>query len=494
MKKNLLFILLAGLTLSFASAQKITREKVFPITGYSPATMGYPFKIVPGKEGNFIYIEYWTPGEGRRSANYYLQQYNDRMEELWFAPVTKEGSPKLKLLDLFRTDEIVAVVGTQYSVTTKTEDVKVQFFGLDGKEKGALQKMSLYDKKCKKGFENEFAQSPDKSQLLWMGHNPTASAKKRREFVSVWSKGAMVWGKELTIPHVTDGKYRVKQVLVDNKSNAYFLLQYELSTNTIKDTANLPIILRYDYREKKFTEHVLKFPGNSVPEIKMHLNQKGQMLTTGILSDGTNGGFLNGAKAHGTALRWNKIFYKQFDIERELTLSKEYLMDIPQNWVDKYGQNGANFSKSEIVEHGNRIYWINEEFYNQMHNDQLQFLFYDIATVAIDMTTGKIDWANNFEKRQRDYKSGHIFSYTQGISGDKLNLVYLSDKGAQGKLMASSFDLNSGAVTHKDLALNDRSTYMFFPRRSAMVDANRMILMGVGEPTRNEYNLIEITF
>lgn len=492
--KRTFLILAAGLFALGAHSQKITREEVFPVQGYSLAAMGYPLRIVPGVEGSIAYIEYWTPGEGRRFPNHYLQMYDKSMQEMWFTPITKEGAPKLAVMDLMRTADQLAVVGTQYSVTTKTEDVKVQYFGLDGKERGTLQKMSLYDKKAKKGFSNELVQSPDKSQLLWMGHNPTAAAKKRREFISVWSKGQMVWGKELVIPHVMDGKYYVKQVAVDNKSNAYFLLQYETYTNTVKDTAFLPVLLRYDYREKKFTEHQLQFKGNSVPEIRMHLNQKGQLIVAGILSDGSSSGFLNGAKAFGAGLRWNRIFYKLFEVERDLILSQEQLMDLPENWVSKYGTPGANFSKSEVLESGTRMYWVMEEAYTQIHNSELQYCFYDVAVVGIDMATGRIEWASNFEKRQRDYLSGNLFSYTAGVSGDALRFVYLSDKGAQGKLMATSLNLATGAVTHKDLALNDRATYMFFPRRSAMVDGNRMVLMGVGEPTSNQYKLIEITF
>ena len=203
---------------------------------------------------------------------------------------------------------------------------------------------------------------------------------------------------------------------------------------------------------------------------------------------------MNGAKAFPTALKWNKITLKKFNISRELTLTTEYTIDLPEAWIKRYGTNGSNFSKSMIMDQGKQVYWVMEEFYTQIHNKELQLLYYDVAVVAFDIETGKIDWANFFEKKQRDYKSGNLLSFVPGIASGKLNFVYLNERGAQGKILCSAFDLKTGEVAQKELASNFNSDFMFFPKRSGMVTSKSMTLMGVGRPNENEYKLIRIQF
>ena len=170
-------------------------------------------------------------------------------------------------------------------------------------------------------------------------------------------------------------------------------------------------------------------------------------------------------------------------------------MDFPEAWTKRYGgERGANFSLGEIVEHDNNLYWVMEEFYTQMHREQLQFLYYDIATIGIDMESGEIQWANTFEKKQRDYKSGNLLSYTLGVAKGQLHFVYLNERGAQGKILCTSINMADGKTTTTPLARNSKATYLFFPKRSVMVGGGKMILMGVGNPVSNDYKLIEVSF
>jgi len=494
MKKFFLFTLLVA-AVTFLPAQRISYQDVFAVN-YSINGVGYPSKIIPNLEGGFAYMEFWPRGNGRKFPNHYLQSYSQKWEEQWFQPVTKEGAAKLgKMIDLIRFEGSIGILANQFSPSIKRDQVKMQFYGLDGQPQGGLQVVSSYTKKDKKDFEDVFDQSPDGNKLLWVGHNPSASASKRTVLASVWDgSGKKTWGKRLMIPHLADDKYQVKQATVDNRGHAYFLLTYEEITNTDKDTLHQPIVIRYDHRENKFTEQKLHFANSSLPESRIYITEAGELAFLGILSDSTKSGFLNGGKRYETALSWDKIVYQLYDIQRELLIRDDYAMPFPENWVQRYGERQANFSKSEIVEHKGKLYWVMEEFYNQIHNGQPQFLFKDVATVAIDKASGQIDWVNFFEKNQRDYNSGRLLSYSQGISNGKLNFVYLNERGAQGKIVCSSFDLKDGTATHKPLALNDKATNLFFPARSAMVSENKMILMGVGNPVDNDYKLIEVTF
>lgn len=495
MKKLCLLALLLAVVTPSLRAQKITREETFGVK-YPINSLGYPSKVVPNDKGAFSYVEFWTPGQGRKFANHYLQTYDKKFDESWFRPLTKEGSPRLNsIVDIVRMKAAIGVVGAQYSPSIKRTAYKMQLFELDGQGKGGLTTISNYTKKAKKGYEEVMALSPDKTKMMWLGHNPSGKYKKRDFYTTVTDqRGRRVWGKRLLLAPTLD-KYLVQQAIVDNRGNAYFYMVHEEATNTEKDTLFLPRIVRYDYKETKFSTHQLKFPGASVPEGYIHVTQKGQLAFLGVLADGSEGGFTNGAKRFETGLKWNKLVYQKFEIQRELKQLQNFVMDFPESWTQRYGgDRGANFSKGEIVERGDQLYWVMEEFYTQIHREQLQFLFYDVAVVAIDMGSGEISWANTFEKKQRDYKSGRLLSYALGLAKDKLNFVYLNERGAQGKILCTSLNLSDGQANTKELARNGKATYLFFPKRSQMVDADRMMLMGVGNPVGNDYKLMEVTF
>jgi hypothetical protein len=481
-------------SLSTLQAQRITAEKTFGLN-YPVATMGYPAGIVPNKEDRFTVIEYWNNDETRKFANYYVETYNDKFEEVWFKPVTKDGDPKLSaVVDLIHLNGAVGVVGTQYSAAIKRQATMLQLWDFDGRDRGGLQTLSTYSKKAKKGYEEVLAYSPDRKSLFWMGHNPTASAKKRDFYCSVTDDaGARVWGKRLTL-EPTLQKYLVKQATIDNRGNAYFYMVYETATNTVKDTVNLPIIVRYVHKENKFYSYPLDFKGMSVPEGMIKVTETGDLAFVGILSDGGEKGFLNGANKFQTPLKWNKIAYLLFDIKRELQKSQEFVMDIPDSWVTRYKDRGADFTKAELLEQGGQLYWVMEEFYIIEHNDKPQHRYYDLATVAIDMKSGAIKWANYFEKKQRDYYRGELLGYVCGFAEGGLHFVYLSERGAQGKILCTTFYLKDGEVETKDLARNEREDNLFFPRRSSMIGQNKMMLLGVGNVERNEFKLIEVSF
>jgi hypothetical protein len=488
-------LLLMPLVSAFAFGQKLVQEETYKVNGYSLSQMGYPKRVVPGEKGGFGFVEFWTQGEGRQFPNYYMQGYTDKIEEEWFRPVTKQGTAKLENLDVMKMKASYAVTGYQYSGAAKRTQLMAQLFAVKGgAEKGGLTQVSTYDKKTRKLFEDVVVLSPDSSKFAWMGHNPREKSAKHRVFFNVMSDGGQsLWKGEIMPPHLKE-KYYISQSLVDNRGHVYMLLRYETATNTPKDTANLPIIVRYDYREKKFSEHQLQFPGASVPEVSMHLNQKGDLVVLGILADGSAQGFLNGEKSRGVGLKWNKIVYKKFNIERELHLAQEAVLDFPESALTRYSQRGANFSEFRTMESGKNVFWIMEEAYTQEHNGQLQFVYYDIATVAIDMEAGVISWASSFEKKQRDYTNGQMLSFTPGIANGALRFVYLTERGASGKIVCTNMAIADGRTETIDIALNNKEMNLFFPRRSAQVSPTAMILLGVGNPVGNEYKLMKIQF
>ena len=108
MKKVLILLPVLVLILTGSvSAQRITAEKTFGLN-YPVSTMGYPTGIVANKDDRFSVIEYWNNDLERKFANYYVQTYSDKFEEVWFKPVTKDGDPRLTAVtDLIRLDGAV---------------------------------------------------------------------------------------------------------------------------------------------------------------------------------------------------------------------------------------------------------------------------------------------------------------------------------------------------------------------------------------------------
>ena len=338
-KKLISFSLLTLFLLAGVQAQQVGNKIEVPVK-IPINQIGYPSKILPGEEGKFVYREYWSEGQGRRFSNEYLQSYSlDKFNEVWFTPITEPRAPRMKVLDMFRLKSKYVLLGQQYG-GPKGKDIVVnaKFFGLDGRSTGPPVKVSNYDKKAKSGYEDYFSVSRSKNKLLWMGHNPSAAAKSRRYFFTVYSdNGRQDWSKNLNVPHVTEDKYVVKQALVDDRGNLYMMMMFEELTNKEKDTANLPIIVRYDADENKFMEHKLEFPGASVPELKLHINEKGELVVMGVLSEvgSDSTGFMNLTKHDGASLRWNKLIYMKFRIQRELQLDQDFTMDIPEEWIER---------------------------------------------------------------------------------------------------------------------------------------------------------------
>lgn len=495
MKKQWIWVLALLTVLAMqAQGQRITAMKTFGLN-YPVATAGYPLGIVGNKDDRFTVIEFANADEYHKSSNHYLETYNEKFEEVWFRSVTKDSDPRLAgITDLVRLDGAIGVVGTQYSPTIKRMATKLQLWDLEGHEKGVLQTISCYTKKSKKGYEEVIAHAPDNKSLFWMGHNPSASYKKRDFYCSVTDDGGTkVWAKRLLL-EPTLKKYYVKQATIDNRGNAYFYMVYETATNTVKDTVNLPMIVRYVHKESKFYTYAMDFQGMSVPEGMIKITESGDLAFVGVLSDGSEKGFLNGANKYSTALKWNKLVYINFDIKRELQKTQEYVLDIPENWIARYQQRGADFTQSVLLENGNQLYWVMEEVYVIDHNGKPMHRYYDLATVAIDIKSGTIKWANTLEKKQRDYYRDEMLGYVHGFAEGQLHFVYLSERGAQGNILCSSYDLKDGTVETKVLAKNEREDNLFFPRRSAMISNGRMMLLGVGNVERSEFKLIEISF
>jgi hypothetical protein len=492
-----LWALFAWVILNHLNAQKFKDVTTFQCEGYSLEKIGYPSKLVSDGKGNLYFVEYWVQGKGgRRVTGRYLQCLNSKMEEVWFKPIFAENqNESYEFIDLFMLNKTLAVIGS-IPLNKKERKTVVQFFSLNGKDltpQLSLSNFEVFGVKYN-DFEQFIVPSADSMSILWLGYNPQTSANKRRVFVSVFGNdGKKLWSNELNLPY-TDKKYIIKQTLVDKKGNPYFLMVYEKYLNIIEeDKKNLPVIIKYDYKQKKFYEFPITFENAAVPEINMFINSENNLLLVGAIADG-NTGIQNGDKIYEKPLNWSKFFYKRINVWEGMKVDQENFVDIPENMKKKYAQNPSNFKESLLLEKNGKLLWLIEEAYQQNKDGGKLFYRYDVAVLCVDMKEGKILWSSIIEKKQRDFNNDHLFSYIWHFSGNRLHIFYMSEKGAGGKAINSGIDLDTGEVLSQEVIKNESSNYYFFPARSTSVDEKTLILLGVGKINANQYMLLRVIY
>ena len=445
--------------------------------------------MTQGRANRFAYLEYWAEGkEKRRISNYYLQSYGTRnYVEHWFKPVTNEGFEGMEVKDLLRLERMYAVIGRQYLEEERAIHTVCRFFALDGTPKGdEPRKLSTYERKQRKGFRDTTLVSPGQKVMLWVGTDG------KNVLATTWNEmGNKIWDTTLTLPFLSD-RYKIKEVLVDDGANPIFLLA------PLMPTPDKPLMLVKYLHEKEeyYTEQIILSEVGSVIHVRCDIRKGGGIVVAGVIADGAGVGIRNGVKFRNQANNrmWNHVFFRYYEPKKagahDLELVGDMVSPVPGRWLKRYSEEGANFNLSNlIVSEKNAVFMLEENY-----ETRKKLYYYDVACLAFDLTTGELVWNEIIKKRQRDTHSDAFMSYVAGISRGKLRIVYLTERGAAGKLLCTSVDLQTGKRKDKMLASNEEAKYLFFPKRSGMVSNYDMVLIGRGNPSQNDYKLITISF
>lgn len=483
------------------TAQQITNEEVFAIKDYSVFEYGYPLMVAPAGGDDFLFIEYWPAVNHRAEANYYLQKYRiTNYDEMWFKPLTTIGYDQIpEVIGLYKMDKKYVVVGHQYSQKEKRQVTVARFFESDGKvldlEPTVISKYT--SKAPKKDISEKLYTSPSDKMLMWF------SAAADRYYVTAWSgtSGAGVWEKDFALPNAD--KYAIEDATIDDKGNATFLLMAKKRTNSIKDTANKPMLCRYHPESGKFTYLNIKLDSNAYM-LRGHLKllSNNEAVVGGVLSNfdpklAPKAGIKNGDKA-GVNDRWTHFYTAKFKVSNDsVSFLTQKMEPLPDNWKKKY-EAGSNFTYSEmVIEPGVVTKGIDPTaimVFEEQYKQDDKIFFADVAYVGFRINNTSYAFSDFFSKKQRDQGKGEYLSYSLGKTKGKMHFVYVTEMGAAGKLLCQSVDLKTGQRTEKFLAKNDQSLYYFFTARSKMVSASQMVLIGTGNPSQNNFKLITITF
>lgn len=493
-RKYIIFSILSSWLCFHSLAQQLASEQVFPVKGYSLFDVGFPSKVVPGTRGTFFFLEYWAQGEGdgeqqRITENYYLQCYGIRgYVEHWFKPVTEEGYETMKVIDLKRLSKGCFVVGEQYVSELDEVHTVGRFFSLEGTpttEEPFLISSHWVGSRPKK-LENKFVTSPQGKCMLWLGKG------KNELFASAWGeKGDSIWSQDIVFP-VPNKKYTVKDVVVDDSTNAYFLLEHPSSTQAQGGSENPFLLVQYIHSSNTYNVVPIEIPNGNVLDLKLQIWDNMNVLIAGMahVNDGQES-VLNGAKLGAKEeVPYNRLFLKRFRSTEMGEAIADSVYKLPQKWIDAYQEKGTNFSHINLEVFRNSAVLILEEQYVK----KKKMYYYDIAIAGIDLKASRLAWTDIVNKRQRDEHSSNYISYVAGFSRNRLRLVYLTERGARGKLSCTSIELDTGKRKDRMLASNEEARHLFFTQRSSMVSAVDMVLLGLGNPAKNDFKLMTVSF
>ncbi len=465
-------------------AQYVSSEQSFPVEGYSVFEKGYPLFVAPGGEGKFVYLEYWAEGkQGHRTSNVYLQNYGTQdYVEYWFQPITEEGTEPMLVTGLRRLTHCYAVIGKQYRIEGgKDLQTVARFFDLDGKSRDRdPSRLSTFTKSTK--TQREWLEtSPNGEVLLWVGSDG------RECEMTLWgSYGGNRWEEVVEIPFAKE-KYELIDVKVNDAGEPLLLLQSP-------KTPEAPLVLcKFLQEEARFlTTLVNRDPAMKVGTVKLAITEQDELLLLGCYGAEGVMGLMNGQKlSAGDPMNWTHLFFQRLSASKEeWTVLTDSVYSIPKQWIDFFAGEGSNFADTRIFVKNGEVTMVLEEQYA----DRQKVYYYNLGIVGFQVESGSMQWSDLVEKRQRDQGAAHFLSYVPGIVQNKLRLVYLSERGARGKLMCTSFDMGTGKRKDKMLASNETSEYLVFPRSSGMVSSHEMVLVSMGNPSQNNYKLITITF
>ncbi|MEM6765635.1 MAG: hypothetical protein AAF824_09030 [Bacteroidota bacterium] len=489
----LIFIsLLLGTVHSFS--QRIVNEQVFPVKGYHVEEIGYPSKIIQADRGRFLFVEYWAQGEGageqkREMENYYLQCYGTRsFVEHWFKPVTEPGHETMQVTDLISLSNGSFVVGDQFVSRLDMVCTVGRFFFFDGtsKTEEPIIISNLGKKDKKKKYKEYIRTSPDKKRMLWVGMGNNFDV-----FSTIWAGNSdSISSNTFQLP-IQDKRYTISDIKIDDSSSVYFLAVPNRTAMATREARIVPLLIKYDYVSNSCETKTLEMPGAEILNANMQLTPINQLIITGITTRPDAEQWLQNGKMLKPAhvQRWSHVFMKRIrttDFQENVSTEEP----IPTKIIKYFSDKESNFSSFDLIlNRDDGVFLFEEHYFNKGKN-----YLYEIGAVGINVKEGKVQWGEVIKKRQRDKYGDNFLSYVSGISRNRLRLIYLSEKGARGKVLCTSLDLKTGVRRDKMLASNEEAKYLFFTKRSEMVSAVDMVFLGMGNPGQNDFKLFTVTF
>jgi len=526
MKSPFLFLLFGlSLTLVFvspATAQEITAERNVLVQGYSVFEKGRPMAVTPLSRDKFLFLEYWRAGYPfvrdsiqnetlndikRKQSTYHLQAFSTSgMREQFFQPINAtayetggEGDSAeviqgqdglVSPTQMLRMKDGVAVVGTRAGNGGGPPQTVVNIFDAKGNPTlESLIELSSISKKRSKTFKEWVKVSPNGEYLLWIGKDG-----RRLSGTLIDYKGEEIWREPLEIALLKDG-FKIADIELADDGTPNFLMK------KTKIAAGDPmILLRYQDTTGVFLEQPITVDANGYPvHVELYMLANGEAVVTGTsMQVGADSVAIQNGEKLEEQTSFSHLFICSYKPTFGTLLENKYtrLHALPNEWIEKYQERGANFSRYKLVgpnshlSKGGKLIFMMEEVWK----GKRMWFFQDVAFLAYNLENGNISWKNRLEKRQRD-TGEFLMSFVTGVAKERLRIVYITEMGARGMLTCKSYNMTNGDEKSRTIASNAQAQYLFFPAQSSMISNSHMVLMGMGDnPAQNGFKLVTISF
>jgi hypothetical protein len=117
----------------------------------------------------------------------------------------------------------------------------------------------------------------------------------------------------------------------------------------------------------------------------------------------------------------------------------------------------------------------------------------EIWATRWNLTTDSLTlaWSYLIEKRQREAipeAIGHLSSLSETF----LTILFLTERTGKGTLRAYLINRQTGEALSKDLAQNTAGDLLILPGRSARISARDYLILALGRPGKNSYQILHI--
>lgn len=470
-----------------AFAQPLLKKQIFPIRSYDIREKGYPFGVVAGSDKMMAMLQYWPTDPFHKAENIYLQMH--RLEDYslkWDKPATDLGKEYMEVNELRKLDRSLALIGRQYVPKEKRIMTVARFFDMEGNAASEPVAISTYKGKPGKNMTQATQVSPAQKCMLWEARDGDDY------YASVWSTdGRGLWKGALDLPH--SSKYDLAQSAIADNGDLYLLMTYAKGAKSMKDAAYPPLLVVYNGAKKEFVTDTLQLDSAYCSQAWLTVLPTGKPVVVGAWSRGASATTIK-VNHDGDSHYWEGFFgYAATFEEGVLTADTLHQDSLPASWREPFGVIAAQFQDYRLVvdkEKSRRVILLAEEA--GVSGDIVSRG--KVGLLAIDPLYGTTKWGAVLNKDQRDRGSDRFLSYVPMVAKGKLNLVYLTEVGAPGKMTVAQYSLGDGKMKSHVLANNEETGILFLPQQSGPVDSESLILIGLADPSQNNFALFRITF
>jgi len=450
--------------------QKIVSRTQIEAEGYEVEKVGLPQSPVPAGPNRMAFVEYFVQGKLKPKTGYYLECLDTDYNEVWSVlldiPAAGIGRP-IRLLPMARS--LVALSYEADPLNKGTVQEVARFYNHRGQP--ILPKwttVSIYERSTT--AEGQYALSPDSTYFLWYAQEVDKKGQAGRTWFTIWSEN----GRKVASESDWAVGGRILAAQPDNKARVWLLV--------LPVGQRVPQLVLYDPRARSGRSWQIE--GDTLwVQPALYLTHKGVWIAA----------LLPAAEHRPT---------------EEGAIGAWRLAYLPQNFADttQLVVGKALFPK-EILRHAKDPiqpqqvgFWIGSDssvylIWEDRRQKGGTAIAGEVWVTRWDLAADSVGlvWSYLIEKRQREpfpEAVGHL----SHLSETFLTILFLTERTGKGVLRAYAINRETGEALSKDLAQNTAGDLLILPGKAARVSGRDYMVLALGRPGKNGYQILRIRF